>query len=325
MPNSSKANPSGILMILSPAKTLDLNPLPVMGDNDNIPDVSHFTMPNCHPEKSRRVVKAMKTRSEAQLGKLLGVSSNLAKTSHEYWKNFAEEEPSEQGKPCIYAFSGAAYQGLQALECFQQAILYMQENLRIVDAVYGLLRPLDRIQPYRLEMATRNVFDGSDDDDDTKMKLNVFWKEAVTHQLSNSLAARPDDQPRILLNLASDEYAAAVDPTGLPGTARYVKVIFRDQGRVTALHAKRARGLMVRFLAERQAKTLEDVRQFDWEGYKLVADSDEDDDTIIFDRPKQAPPPKKQSTKRAAPKAAAALKEKEEQPQQKRGRKKRTS
>ena len=164
----------------------------------------------------------------------------------------------------------------------------MQNNLRIIDPVYGALRPLDRMQAYRLEMATRNIFP------EQKMKLNDFWKDAVTQQLARELAQRPTHQ-QLLLNLASDEYAAAVDAAALQKATpdvKYVKVIFRDQGRVVAVHAKRARGLMVRYVSDTQAQSLEDVRGFAEEGYKLVA-KDSDDTTLVFDRPKQPPPAKK--------------------------------
>ncbi|CAB9517565.1 UPF0246 protein YaaA [Seminavis robusta] len=343
MPKTSSSQESkdatgGIMMILSPAKTLDLDPLPNNHPeqdnyNQNIPDATTFTMPDCHTENTLRVVKSMKTRTQKELEKLLGISANLAKKSHEYWNDFQEDPTTSKDskettlKPAIYAFSGAAYQGLQALERSKDAILYMQNNLRIVDPVYGILKPLDQMQAYRLEMATRNLFDGNNgkkkkknDNDDNKnalpSKLNVYWKDAVTQQLSSELATRPQDK-RILLNLASDEYSAALDGTMLQKetpSAQYIKVVFRNEGRVIAVHAKRARGLMVRYLAERQATTLEDVKQFDLEGYKLVEDDEDDDDasTLIFDRPKQAPP--------AKAKAAGKKRAKDEEPTNKKKR-----
>ena len=237
----------------------------------------------------------------------------------QYWQQFEEDmdqRPEEDTKPCIYCFSGAAYQGLQALECSKETILYLQQNLRIIDGVYGILRPLDRMQAYRLEMATRKIF--SDANSKEPAKLNDFWKDAVTQQLSRELEERPNDA-QILLNLASDEYAAAVDPTALQETtpnSQFVKVVFRDQGRVVAVHAKRARGLMARFVAETNATTLEDVKKFDKEGYKLVP-KDTDETTIVFDRPKQTPEPK---AKKASAGSKRTTKTAKEEPK-KRGRK----
>jgi len=190
------------------------------------------------------------------------------------------------------------------LELFKDDVLYLQNNLRIVDPVYGILKPLDRMQAYRLEMATRNVLSSSgkkSEKSDAPIKLHEFWKDSVTKQLTQELQARPADQ-QILLNLASDEYAAAVAPSALQEgatDAQYVKVVFREQGRVIAIHAKRARGLMVRFLAETKAATLEDVKKFDKEGYKLVA-KDCDETTLVFDRSKQPPPSSAKGSKRAA-------------------------
>ena len=284
-------NASGIMMILSPAKTLDLNPLP-----DSVPKLK-YTMPMVDLDKTKEIAEQMKHRSQADLAKLLGVSANIAKTSHEYWKNFdLDQTPDDEEttiKPCIYSFSGAAYQGLQALKCSEEAMRYLQNNLRIVDPLYGVLRPLDKMQPYRLEMATRNVFGKSKEQ---PAKLNEYWKPSVTQFLSNELNQRSE---KILLNLASDEYAAAVDPAELKEKTdgvKYVKAVFWEQGRVVAVHAKRARGLMARFLADTQAKTLDDVRKFAEEGYKLV-EEDSDDSTVVFDRPKQE---KKGGTKRIA-------------------------
>jgi cytoplasmic iron level regulating protein YaaA (DUF328/UPF0246 family) len=185
----------------------------------------------------------------------------------------------DERKPCIYSFSGAAYQGLQASECDESAMSYLQDNLRIVDPLYGVLRPLDRMQPYRLEMATKNLWK------DKKLKLADYWKDAVTQRLSQDLEARPGNP--VLLNLASDEYSAAVDPKALPEGTKYVKVVFWEEGRVVSVHAKRARGLMVRFLADNKSSDLKDVQKFAEEGYGFVH-SKSDETTLVFDRRKGA-------------------------------------
>jgi uncharacterized protein len=365
----------GIKMILSPAKTLDLSP-PWPKPNNNVDNVdedaeddtycnhcmlqSRTTRPDCNIEKTRLIAMAMKRyQQSSELAKLLGVSANIATTALQYWNDFQlplsplevekedekkEDNDNNNSKPCIFAFSGAAYQGLHISTCSNEAILYLQDNLRIIDPVYGALRPLDRIQPYRLEMATKGlvVVDDSDyNDNDTvtttnggATKLASYWKDAVTARLKeelvlhqgasgsandNSHGANNEHSPVVVffLNLASDEYAAAVsaqDLTTKDTSVRYIKVIFREQGRVLAVHAKRARGLMVRYLAERQATTLDQVMAFDVEGYRLVeqhSHDDDDDDTLIFDRVKQpavkggavATKKKAVATKAASPRA----------------------
>lgn len=184
-------------------------------------------------------------------------------------------------KPCIYAFSGTAYNGLKASTLEQDSMDYLQHNLRIIDPLYGVLRPLDTLQPYRLEMATRNVFS-----DDKTTKLASFWKPSVTKRLSQDLESR-DGSEMIMLNLASDEYSAAVDEKALPGGTQYIRIVFWEQGRVVAVHAKRARGLMARYLAETQATNLDHVKAFNVEGYAFV-EKESDDTTLVFDRKKQA-------------------------------------
>jgi cytoplasmic iron level regulating protein YaaA (DUF328/UPF0246 family) len=115
---------------------------------------------------------------------------------------------------------------------------YLQENLRIIDLLYGVLKPLDKIQPYHLEMAMHNVFP------DKKLKLADWWQSRVTKHLSQVLRHRNE---MILLNLASNKYLAAVNVEHLPETSRYVKVIFLEGGRAIVVHAKHAKGVMVRY------------------------------------------------------------------------------
>ena len=192
-------------------------------------------------------------------------------------------------KPCIFSFAGAAYQGLQVATCSDEALMYMQNNLRIVDPLYGVLRPLDLIQPYRLEMATKKAFPDAE-----TVKLSDFWKSSVCAFLSRDLSRRED---KILLNLASDEYSAAVDGASLPSGTRFIKIVFWDDGRTIAFHAKRARGLMVRYLAMNSVDTIEGIQNFTDEGYFFVA-SKSDDATFVFDRRKPSCTQKhKQATK----------------------------
>lgn len=149
----------------------------------------------------------------------------------------ASSRDSLDVKPCIYSFSGTAYNGLEALTLDDDSLQYLQSNLRIIDPLYGVLRPLDIMQPYRLEMATRNVFPA-----DKSMKLASYWQQNVTQRLSEELTNRND---LLLLNLASDEYSAAVDSKSLPTGTQYIRIVFRQEGRVIAVHAKRARGMQM--------------------------------------------------------------------------------
>jgi len=271
----------GIMMILSPAKSLDLSPY--QGSLET-------TIPECDLAKTLQIAKAMKMRTEKELTKLLSVSANIGKTASEYWGNFQEDGHNDTGndsKPCVYAFSGASYQGLQINECGDDAVLYLQNNLRIIDPLYGVLRPLDKIQAYRLEMATKGVLSNK-----KNQKLNDFWKESVTASLAKDLKDRKN---KIILNVASDEYSSAVDQSGLPSGTAYVKVVFLDGGRVVSVHAKRARGLMTRFVADHMCETLEDVKKFDSEGYSFV-ESKSNDSCFTFERTKDYASQKRKSS-----------------------------
>mmetsp|Transcript_23067 Transcript_23067/g.41875 ORF Transcript_23067/g.41875 Transcript_23067/m.41875 type:complete len:298 (-) Transcript_23067:29-922(-) len=275
----------GIMMILSPAKTLNLSPL------EHSPATT--TIPHCNVEKTKEIMQAIKKRTQAELGKLLGISANLAQTAHEYWSNMETDisnRDSSVVKPCIYAFAGTAYDGVQVSSLDEDSLQYLQSNLRIIDPLYGVLRPLDIIQPYRLEMATRNVFPN-----DKSMKLATYWQQNVTERLSDDLTNRIN---LILLNLASDEYSAAVDSKILPTDTQYIRIVFQQEGRVIAVRAKRARGLMARYLAEIKAESLEDVKSFNMEGYSFVK-YESNETMLVFDRKKQQAPKKRAATSKA--------------------------
>ena len=289
----------GIMMILSPAKTLDLSPYPAPsgGPTGALPT---RTQPQCNAVQTLEIATIMKSRTD--LVKLLGVSANVGKTAQEYWDKFELDNYSHvddgeqqrttraknpQTKPCIYAFTGMAYQGLQVQECSDEAVLYLQQNLRIIDPLYGVLRPLDEIQPYRLEMATKGVFVK-----DKKFKLHDYWKESVTASLAQDLK---DRDCKIVLNLASDEYSSAVNSDGLPSGTRFIKVTFLDGGRVVSVHAKRARGLMAKFVAENQCQILDQVKKFDLEGYAF-SQAQSTQDSLVFERSKQGTNAQKRKT-----------------------------
>ncbi len=184
----------------------------------------------------------------------------------------------------------------------------MASNLFVLDPVYGVLRALDGIQPYRLEMGCRGLFHSSGNStankNDRKESLSSYWKESVTSFLASELQLSTshmsdeaisynskekgdqieektaenegnklndnDDDQKILVNLASEEYSSSINPSSLPSKTIFLNVIFRHKGRVISVHSKRARGLMARYLSEKSAATLKDVSEFDLEGYACV-------------------------------------------------------
>ena len=256
-----------------------------------------LTTPECSPTLTDRVAKAMKKLSKSQIKSTLKISDALATSTKDAWQAFAKEDT--QKKPCIFTYSGAAYQGLEAgKSCSTEALLYLQDRLRILSAAYGVLRPFDQIQAYRLEMGTKGILE---DEDGKSAKFSDIWSTAVTESLLRDMScasSKGSAQDTILLNLASDEYSATIkDTEQIPS---FIKVIFREpNGRVVAVHAKRARGLMVRYLATHQVDSLEGVKGFDWERYQFQ-ESSSDQSVLVFQRAnpeKEKPEP----TAKAAP------------------------
>lgn len=187
---------------------------------------------------------------------------------------------------------------MDAKSCTPQTLHYLQANLRIIDPLYGLLRPMDLIQPYRLEMATKGILkDLNKESSDHHNSLTNWWSKSVNDVIAKDLNGKKNG--KYLINLASDEYAAAIDLELLPKDTNYIKVAFFQEGKVIAVHAKRARGLMCRYIAENQITDLDDVKKFDFDGYSFVKERS-DETTFVFDRPK-AESGKKRKTREDAP------------------------
>jgi cytoplasmic iron level regulating protein YaaA (DUF328/UPF0246 family) len=277
---SSADATSSFFVILSPAKTLDLTS--ALEKDEPIP----WSQPDCDLEKTNAVKTCMQdhaSKATPHLAKLLGISKPLAERAQAYWKDF-DTNDDYTPQPCGFLFQGAAYQGLdiQTLNEDTASLEYLQHHLRIVDPLWGWLRPMDVIPPYRLEMATKNIFGD-------KQKLAAYWKPSIENILGDGDGDDDDENHAVIINLASDEYSAAVP------LKNAVKVIFRNKGRVIAVHAKRARGLYVRFLAQEKVTTLEDfwkaTPEFTVEGYKYQEADSNQEDTVVYDR-MTAPTPK---------------------------------
>lgn len=231
---------------------------------------------------------------------MLKVSDNISSTVKEYYDAFAldhgdvlldeasktkdnnanSSKINQKSKSAVFSFDGPAFKGISPSTCDSNSIEYMQAYLRIIDPLYGALRPLDLIQPYRLEMASKGILK----DLGTKEKsLANWWKASVT---SSILADMKASKCNLMVNLASDEYAAAVDQMKLEQEdCTFVKVAFQQDGKVIAVHAKKARGLMVKYISENKLESVEGIQQFDLEGYGFCEDRS-DETTIVFDRSK---------------------------------------
>jgi uncharacterized protein len=311
--NSVPVTRQGIFMLLSPAKMLDLSPwepphtvAAASAQHDMLPPL---TLPSCATAKTNAIVNVLKKFTKSDFTVNWKLSSSLARSTFDYYQSFQVDQAKQSDetrttesttdavtrKPCIYTYSGPAFQGLDVATCSMPALHYLQDNLRILDALYGMLQPLDQIQPYRLELNTKvAITPGST----TTTKLLDYWSTDVCDYFAAQVQARSDERKRsngdgkadtvapvTVLNLASEEYSPLVLHHFVPPDecCVVVQAVFRDQGRVVAVHAKRARGLMARHLADCQATTLADIQAFASEGYQYNA-TDSTDTRVVFDR-----------------------------------------
>ena len=238
-------------IIISPAKSLDYEtPLPT--DRFTSSDFMKYT---------RILNKVIKEKSPKDLSELMHISDNLAELNWKRNKEFKTPFTPQNARPAIYAFNGDVYQGINAYTIPVEKMDDLQSQLRILSGLYGYLKPLDLMQPYRLEMGTSLAFENN-------KNLYDFWKETLTNSLNKEMKAG-----ELLINLASKEYASAIDLKKLKATI--VTPDFKDYKngklKIISFFAKKARGLMVRYILDTNAKTIDDLKGFDYEGYQFDA------------------------------------------------------
>jgi cytoplasmic iron level regulating protein YaaA (DUF328/UPF0246 family) len=240
-----------MIIVLSPAKSLDYKtPAPV----------KHHTLPDFVPD-SAELIASLRTLSPPQIADLMKISDPLAQLNFERYASWVEASDITNAKQAIFAFNGDVYEGLDAATLPEPALKYAQHHIRILSGLYGLLKPLDLMQPYRLEMGTR--FPNARGRD-----LYGFWGERLTHALNTQISIKGGQRP-VLVNLASEEYFKSVKPKLL--TVPVITPIFEDwkNGRykIISFYAKRARGLMARYAAMNQLTDARDLLDFDSDGY----------------------------------------------------------
>ncbi|THD66387.1 peroxide stress protein YaaA [Robertkochia marina] len=251
-------------IVISPAKSLDYETA--------IP-VSQSTQPVFSAE-AEKINKALKEQSPAQLSKLMSISDNLAQLNWKRNQEFQLPFTPENARPAVYAFNGDVYTGLDAYSIPESKVEVLQNRLRILSGLYGLLKPLDLIQPYRLEMGTSFGVNGSSN-------LYDFWKEKITAQLNDEL-----QEGELFVNLASNEYFKAIDKKALK--VPVITPSFKDwkngKLKVVSFFAKKARGAMVRYIIDSGAESLEDLKGFNWEGYQFSIDNTKMENEPVFIR-----------------------------------------
>lgn len=266
-----------MLIVLSPAKALDFTAGPAFA-------------PLTQPELTGQTAELSKTTRKLtarDLKRLMSLSDNLAKLNRERFQAF--DPDSEEGLQAAFAFNGDVYTGLKARELDKKGLAWAQDHVRILSGLYGVLRPLDAIQPYRLEMGTRlKTRRGT--------SLYDFWGPRIAEAL-NLAAERHKD--RTLVNCASMEYFSAVDRAALKLPVLTCRFLEEKDGeaRMISFFAKKARGLLARYAIDNRLDRAHDLRGFDSEGYRFVPQLSTDDE-FTFARPQ--PPPVAQQRKALA-------------------------
>lgn len=243
-----------MIALISPAKTLDFErPLPPIAATK-----PHFA------DEARSLAKSAANLSQKKLADLMHISPRLAKLNAERFRDFADLPE----RSSLFAFAGDVYTGFEAHTLDEAGIAFAQEHVRILSGLYGLLNPLDAIRPYRLEMGTRWA--------PRHKKLTDWWGDRIAALLRAQVA---EEGSGVILNLASQEYFAAVADK-LTGV-RVIEVEFREPGpngpRFISFNAKRARGMMSRWLCEHHVTDVEAMRGFDSDGYRFDAEESEAD------------------------------------------------
>ncbi len=250
-------------IVLSPAKSLNF---------ENVPEIGNHTMPVLL-DQSEKLIKKLSKLSPKKIADLMSISPKLADLNYGRFQSWQLPFTEENAKPALFVFTGEAYRGMDSRSFSKEDIEASQDYLRILSGLYGLLKPHDIIQPYRLEMGTKLKVTPKKDN------LYKFWGDQITNVLNEELAA--DDG--VLVNLASNEYFKAVNLKKLKG--RVINCAFKDekdgQYKTIFVYAKFARGLMTRFIIQNRIKEVEHLKAFDLEGYSFNPNLSKEDNFVF--------------------------------------------
>jgi hypothetical protein len=257
-----------MLFLLSPAKTLDYE--------SPLRELPH-TLPQ-FPRHCAELIEVLRRKSPRQVGELMDISPALAELNVARFKAWSERFDEHNSRQAVLAFNGDVYDGLDARSLTPADLEWAQRHVRMLSGLYGVLRPLDRMQPYRLEMGTslpvgrsRNLYD--------------YWRPVIAEHLNRELAA---DATPVVVNLASQEYFRSVDLDRLK--ARVIECVFEDwkggDWKVISFFAKKARGLMARYAVRERVRTPRRLEGFDLEGYRFDAAASQPD-RFVFRRKMQ--------------------------------------
>ena len=258
-----------MLALISPAKTLDYETA--------LPS-DEYTQPRLL-EHSQELIDVARKLSATEIANLMSVSEKIATLNVERFRDWQAEFDLANARQAMFAFKGDVYTGLDAYSLSVAEIEFAQQHLRMLSGLYGLLRPLDLMMPYRLEMGTKLQNARGEN-------LYRFWGDIITNLINQDLK---HNQSALLVNLASDEYYKSVQEAKIQ--AEIIKPVFLDQKngkyKVISFYAKKARGLMARFIIENKLERAEDLKAFNSEGYYFDADSSLKGE-LVFKRDEQA-------------------------------------
>lgn len=238
-------------IVISPAKSLNF---------DKALPTSNYSESSFLKE-SRQVHKVLKTKNPAELSSLMSISEKLADLNWQRNQDWKTPFTTDNARPAVYTFDGDVYTGLDAYTIPVEKIEVLQDKLRILSGLYGLLKPLDLIQAYRLEMGTKMPIGEN-------KNLYEFWKPIIAKSLNKELK-----EGELFVNLASNEYFSAVDVNALK--VPIITPDFKDYKdgklKIISFFAKKARGMMVRYIIDTNAETIDDLKGFNYDGYQLDA------------------------------------------------------
>ncbi|MDB4822625.1 peroxide stress protein YaaA [Candidatus Pseudothioglobus singularis] len=247
-----------MLAIISPSKTQDFS-------DCNIENFSQTRQ----QESSNELINILKNQSQSQISKLMSISEKLSALNFERFQKFRIPFTLENAKQAILAFKGDVYNGIDAPSLSTEDLNFAQDKVRMLSGLYGVIRPLDLIQPYRLEMGTKLSNDKGKD-------LYEYWGSDISNVLN-------DDESELIINLASNEYFKAIDKKSL--NAKILDIVFKekkgDSYKVIGIYAKRARGLMVNFIIRNRLDNPAALQDFSDEGYRFDKDLS-DDSTWVY-------------------------------------------
>ena len=253
-----------MLVVLSPAKKLS-----VEGDKPSFHTLPEYTA------EAEKLITVLQKKKEKALQKLMGISPALAELNYERYQTWTPEHSLEDSKQAVLTFTGEVYNGLNAASFSDDDYSYAQDHLRLLSGLYGVLKPMDLVHAYRLEMGTSLKIR-------TKKNLYEFWGDKIAKHINGALENQGDD---VLINLASNEYFKAIDKKKLK--ARVITPVFKDfkngEYKTIMVYAKKARGMMAAYIIKNKIKEVEHLIGFDTDGY-CYSEAMSSDDQPVFIR-----------------------------------------